>query len=414
MVLHDDFLVVVVVGKLLSKELTVYHQLPNDFNRGFSKIPPDATSIFEGLHRPCAKGHPMARYPNKSLFIGLFTIPSGSIWRNSVWTSLSAANSSYSGPLFLCGDFNQVLSPVDKWEKNSHHTPGSLSFHSFLAFFGLIEVKNVGHWFTWTNNREGDACTFERLDKGWCNLGWLDLFPKAYMSNLGISRSDHAPISFVTSPPSTLFPFPSKFEAWWLQNTTATQIIKFTWNLPLPGSPLFKVVNHNKSMLKVLKLWARERKDSIPVKIKMIQSQLCSVLENISSSNLLLEKSLRKDLDSLLEQKELFWAQRAKQHWRTLGDSNTKFFHSMTKARRARNHVWQLNSSSGHVLKDESDIRVEFHQHFKSFYSSASPSSLETLQSLIPFSTLSEDQLVVLNLPFQAWEVKKLFSKWLP
>ncbi|KAG5548951.1 hypothetical protein RHGRI_014354 [Rhododendron griersonianum] len=143
------------------------------------------------------------------------------------------------------------------------------------------------------------------------------------MSNLGISRSDHAHITFVTSPPSAFFPFPSKFEAWWLQNTTAIEIIKFIWNLPLPGSPLFRVVNHNKIMPKVLKRYTRERKDSIPVKIKMIQSQLCNVLENISSSNLLLEKSLRKELDSLLEQEELFWAQRSKQHWLALGDSNT-------------------------------------------------------------------------------------------
>ncbi|KAF7114898.1 hypothetical protein RHSIM_RhsimUnG0069600 [Rhododendron simsii] len=186
------------------------------------------------------------------------------------------------------------------------------------------------------------------------------------------------------------------------ENPTAMKIIVYIWNMPLPGSPLFRVVNHNKIMIKVLKLWARERKDSIPVKIKMIQTQLGSVLESLSPANIHLEKSLRKELDSLLAQEELFWAQRAKQHWLALGDSNTKFFLSMTKARRARNHVWQLTSSFGDVLIDESNIRNEFHQHFKSFYSSAPFFPLDSLQSFVPYSTLSDSQLASLNLPFQA------------
>lgn len=46
----------------------------------------------------------------------------------NVWSSLSAFISSNSGPLLLCGDFNQVLSPRDKWGKNSLLTLGSLAF----------------------------------------------------------------------------------------------------------------------------------------------------------------------------------------------------------------------------------------------------------------------------------------------
>lgn len=76
--------------------------------------------------------------------------------------------------------------------------------------------------------------------------------------------------------------------------------------MQIPGSPLFRIVNYNKIMVKVFKLWARERIDFIPLKIKQIQSQLCVVLENLSPSNILLEKSLRLELDSFLEQEELF------------------------------------------------------------------------------------------------------------
>ena len=42
---------------------------------------------------------------------------------------------------------------------------------------------------------------------------------------------------------------------------------------------------------------------------------------------------------NLLNQRETFWKQRAKQFWLVEGDSNTRFFHSMATVRRKKNHI---------------------------------------------------------------------------
>ena len=38
--------------------------------------------------------------------------------------------------------------------------------------------------------------------------------------------------------------------------------------------------------------------------------------------------SLKREINTLLDDEELYWGQRAKAHWLKEGDKNTKFFHA--------------------------------------------------------------------------------------
>ena len=58
----------------------------------------------------------------------------------------------------------------------------------------------------------------------------------------------------------------------------------------------------------------------------------------------------RREYIKLLGQKELYWKQRAKQHWLAEGDANTRFFHTMATVRQNKNLI-QPN-----VVVDNDDI----------------------------------------------------------
>lgn len=48
---------------------------------------------------------------------------------------------------------------------------------------------------------------------------------------------------------------------------------------------------------------------------------------------------LRREINDLLNDVEIYWGQRAKAHWLKEGDRNTKFFHAQASERQKQNTI---------------------------------------------------------------------------
>lgn len=55
-----------------------------------------------------------------------------------------------------------------------------------------------------------------------------------------------------------------------------------------------------------------------------------------------LEEALRRELDEVLEQEDIFWSQKSRVTWLTEGERCTKFFHTSTLIRRRQNNILRL------------------------------------------------------------------------
>ena len=55
--------------------------------------------------------------------------------------------------------------------------------------------------------------------------------------------------------------------------------------------------------------------------------------------------------------------------WATLGDSNTKFFHSVAYARKNHNAIWGLEDEEGTVVERDQDLKDLGVRHFKRIFS---------------------------------------------
>lgn len=70
-------------------------------------------------------------------------------------------------------------------------------------------------------------------------------------------------------------------------------------------------------------------------KMKRVQRELEAVSrDSLSPENIAHQKELADELERLLEQKELYWAQRSRIQWLKYGDKNTSYFQNFASARR--------------------------------------------------------------------------------
>lgn len=91
----------------------------------------------------------------------------------------------------------------------------------------------------------------------------------------------------------------------------------------------------------------------------------------------------------LLEKKEIFWWQRAKQFWLRDGDKNTKFFHKYASTRKEHNKIKRLKDENDEWKESDEEIQGLITDYFDSIFRTSGGE--ETLSDIIRFKHLHED-----------------------
>ncbi|KAJ0091668.1 hypothetical protein Patl1_14180 [Pistacia atlantica] len=93
---------------------------------------------------------------------------------------------------WLCvGDFNEICHQYEKFGAADRPYRQMENFWEALIDCDLSEIPFNGDFFTWSNGREGWYFTKEKLDKGYGNKAWFDLFSDCIVNSLGVTSSDH-------------------------------------------------------------------------------------------------------------------------------------------------------------------------------------------------------------------------------
>lgn len=104
------------------------------------------------------------------------------------------------GPWLAIGDFNSVLSSVDKLGGKVVASSRNGGLRRIMEDHGLIDLRFEGHAYTWNNKRRGLANIQERLDRGIAKEEWRIRFPEAKISHLVALNSNHKPLLLQTNP----------------------------------------------------------------------------------------------------------------------------------------------------------------------------------------------------------------------
>jgi hypothetical protein len=326
--------------------------------------------------------------------------------RKILWDNLSQVASLHNLPWLLAGDFNEVLSSEDKFGGLPVNLRRSQLFSNCLNNCGMMDLGFHGPRFTWSNLREVRYLIQERLDRGFANAAWREIYPEATVHHLTRIHSDHCPVIICLSkPPCLNLPRPFIFQPVWLSHPSFPEVVKNSWDVVLPLES--NIIEFTEAVMK----WNKDvfgnifwKKKNLTARLRGIQSSL-AVSPNVYLVNL--EKTLRMEFLVVLQQEEEFWSVKSRYNWLIQGDRNTTFFHSSTLVRRKRNRILSIKDNMGNWIHLEADIATLVRKGFMDLFCTSMSSAPRSIWSINNWKAcISEGDSLTLSQPISSSEVK--------
>jgi hypothetical protein len=143
-----------------------------------------------------------------------------------------------------------------------------------------------------------------------------------------------------------------RFEAKWLKEAQFKDIVQQAWEqsgTDLSNTDLAGRLSAVHNQLHKWDLYTLQRSKK---RIRAAQRELEQVaVDDLSDENIEKQKQLALEIERLLEQEEIHWAQRSRVNWLQFGDKNTSYFHRSASTRRERNRIKRLRNDQGAWLE---------------------------------------------------------------
>ena len=109
------------------------------------------------------------------------------------------------------------------------------------------------------------------------------------------------------------------------------------------------------------------------------------VLRDYDGCNGYETNKLRKEINDLLDCEEIMWQQRSKVNWLSLGDRNTKYFHTKASGRKKKNTIFKLMDEKGIWRESASEVAEVAVPYFENLYRTSHPDKiLEVVEVVDP------------------------------
>ncbi|KAI9116654.1 hypothetical protein K1719_012312 [Acacia pycnantha] len=285
------------------------------------------------------------------------------VQRRELWQDLKQISRSTNVPWCVGGDMNATLSTDERYSWRSSRGPDR-DFCRFVEEVALNDLGFIGPPFTW--RRTGVA---SRLDQVLGSSSWLEIFPNAAVKHLNWYKSDHRPLLLQLDG----FRWkqrgerPFRFLAAWVLNERFSPFVSESWRNDLAWG-----VNVDQFTTACEK-WNGQVFGHTTARKRQLLRRLNGITRTEERFGLTreledLQKSLWQQLDEVLVQESLIWAQKARSEWLVDGDRNTRFFHSRANGRRKRNFIGALKGEDEAWVYDCDRIKEMVVSHFSTVF----------------------------------------------
>jgi hypothetical protein len=146
---------------------------------------------------------------------------------------------------------------------------------------------------------------------------------------------------------------PRRYEACWEQEESLAEEVKAAWEGHRRPSDLGGVASNLNGVMDCLQNWSKKIVCSVSKRIEKLRKRLEILNRRFLWHEQEEKKKIERELDSLLEQEEIYWRQRSRINWLKEGDRNTKFFHGKATWRAKKNNIDRLHKEDGSMTENK-------------------------------------------------------------
>ncbi|XP_062075850.1 uncharacterized protein LOC133779975 [Humulus lupulus] len=173
--------------------------------------------------------------------------------RRSLWQGLHRISLSNKAWIIL-EDFNAPFSGMDRSGGKPVSGLELADSLQWLADTHVESLKSIGSYFTWTNNQEGPARIYSKIDHVFMNEDWLDTFPHSTAVFRWEVVSDHCSCVVTILPMEKVDIKLFRFYNFWTDHPGFKEVVMSSWRVPIKATGLRAIY------LKTMKLKHRLKK----------------------------------------------------------------------------------------------------------------------------------------------------------
>ena len=337
-------------------------------------------------------------YNDKSFFVSYIYGVLQPEHRAKFWEELSTIGAQRDGAWLLTGDFNDLLDNSEKVGGPARWEGSFVSFRNFVAQNVLWDLQFSGNSLSCRGTRYSHFIQ-SRLDRAMANLDWMEMFPAARSEYLSFEGSDHKPIlvhfDLNLKKKKGVFRYDRRLS----DKPEVRKLVEETWNQS-SDSVLTKINTIRRNLIE----WVKDQASNSQVELIKNQTLLEQALSDPAPNQERI-KEIHEALTNAYAEEEAFWRQRSRIQWLNEGDKNSRFFHAVTRGRRARNKFSVVENEDGQAFYEEEQIVNVFGLFYQKLFTSGNTEAEEVVREAIkPVITEEANQILIAILEFE--EVK--------
>ncbi|XP_048599654.1 uncharacterized protein LOC125579830 [Brassica napus] len=299
--------------------------------------------------------------------------------RQLVWDALSHLAADRSSPWLLTRDFNEI---IDNTEKSGGHVQSERSFSAFREFLAYNDLFDLRH----TGN---------------CLSGGVGEGRSHYLRFHG---SGHRPIYSTFDATRKRHRKIFRYDRRLKDIEEVKELIESTWN----ASPEATVAHRLAACRRAIARWSREHHTNSCKAIVSLQTRIDEAMTGNAPGDTI--SDFNKQLLEAYKAEEVFWKQRSRLLWLTLGDKNTGFFHAGSKGRKTRNRITMLEDPMGQSAYEEEQIAEEIARYFDDIFRSIGSDGEAVIERALSRQITPETNQALTTIPTPLEVKKALFA----